>query len=98
MIKLILYMIKNFLESLGRYFLFMKMVFRKPEKWKIFFRQSVNEADKLMVPFRSWLNLDELRKKEELYAAGVQANPMGIEARILDDVQKQIALLEKAEK
>ena len=49
MIKLILYMIKNFLESLGRYFLFMKMVFRKPEKWKIFFRQSVNEADKLIL-------------------------------------------------
>ena len=57
-----------------------------------------NEADKLMVPFRSWLDVDALRKKEEVYAASVQANPTGIEAHILDDVQKQIALLEKAEK
>ena len=49
MIKNILYMIKNFLVSVGRYFLFMKMVFRKPEKWKIFWRQFVMEADKLIL-------------------------------------------------
>ena len=42
-------MIKNFLVSVGRYFLFMKMVFRKPEKWKIFWRQFVIEADKLIL-------------------------------------------------
>jgi phospholipid/cholesterol/gamma-HCH transport system permease protein len=42
-------MIKNFLESLGRYFLFMKMVFRKPEKWKLLWRQFINEADKLIL-------------------------------------------------
>ncbi len=42
-------MIKNFLVSVGRYFLFMKMVFRKPEKWKIFWRQFVMEADKLIL-------------------------------------------------
>ena len=49
MIKNILYMIKNFLVSVGRYFLFVKMVFRKPEKWKIFWRQFVMEADKLIL-------------------------------------------------
>ena len=49
MIKNILYMIKNFLMSVGRYFLFLKMVFRRPEKWKIFWRQFVNEADKLIL-------------------------------------------------
>jgi len=48
-IKNILYMIKNFLMSVGRYFLFLKMVFRRPEKWKIFWRQFVNEADKLIL-------------------------------------------------
>ena len=42
-------MINNFLVSVGRYFLFMKMVFRKPEKWKIFWRQFVMEADKLIL-------------------------------------------------
>ena len=42
-------MIKNFLVSVGRYFLFMKMVFRKPEKWKIFWRQFVMEADTLIL-------------------------------------------------
>ena len=29
--------------------LFLKMVFRKPEKWKIFWRQFINEADKLIL-------------------------------------------------
>lgn len=42
-------MLKNFFESIGSYFLFLKMVFRRPEKWKIFFRQFVNEADKLIL-------------------------------------------------
>lgn len=42
-------MLKKFLESIGSYFMFLKMVFRKPEKWKIFFRQFVNEADKLIL-------------------------------------------------
>ena len=42
-------MIKNFFESVGRYCLFLKMVFRKPEKWRIFWKQFVLEADKLIL-------------------------------------------------
>ena len=42
-------MIRKFLESTGRYLLFLKMVFRKPEKWRIFWRQLINEADKLIL-------------------------------------------------
>ena len=42
-------MIRTFFESIGRYFLFLKMVFRKPEKGRIFWRQFVNEADKLIL-------------------------------------------------
>jgi len=42
-------MFKNAFESIGRYFLFLKMVFRKPERWKLFWRQSVTEADKLII-------------------------------------------------
>ena len=42
-------MIRRFFESIGRYFLFMNMVFRKPEKGRIFRRQFVNEADKLIL-------------------------------------------------
>lgn len=42
-------MIKNFFESIGKYFLFLQMVFRKPEKWKIFWRQFINESDKLII-------------------------------------------------
>ena len=42
-------MIKNFFESIGKYFMFLKMVFRRPEKWKIFWRQFVIEADKLIL-------------------------------------------------
>lgn len=49
MIKNILYMIKIFLMSVGRYFLFLKTVFRRPEKWKIFWRQFVIESDKLIL-------------------------------------------------
>ena len=42
-------MIKNFLVSIGRYMLFLKMVFKRPEKWKIFWRQFIIEADKLII-------------------------------------------------
>ena len=42
-------MVKKFLESAGRYFLFLKAVFRRPEKWKIFWRQFINESDKLII-------------------------------------------------
>ena len=42
-------MIRRFFESIGRYFLFLKMVFRKPEKARIFWRQFINEADKLIL-------------------------------------------------
>lgn len=42
-------MIKKFLESVGKYFLFLKMVFRRPEKWRLFWRQFVNESDKLIL-------------------------------------------------
>lgn len=42
-------MLKKFFESIGKYFLFLKMVFRKPEKWRLFWRQFVNESDKLIL-------------------------------------------------
>ena len=42
-------MIKNFFEATGRYFLFLRQVFRKPEKWKIFWKQAVLESDKLIL-------------------------------------------------
>lgn len=42
-------MIKNFFESIGQYCLFMKKVFRKPEKFRIFWRQLINESDKLIL-------------------------------------------------
>ena len=42
-------MIKNFLITIGRYMLFMKDVFRKPEKWRIFWRQLIVESDKLIL-------------------------------------------------
>ena len=42
-------MIKTFFESVGKYFLFLKMVFRKPEKLRLFWRQFVNESDKLIL-------------------------------------------------
>ena len=42
-------MVKIFLEAVGKYFLFLRMVFRKPEKWKIFWKQFVLEADKLIL-------------------------------------------------
>lgn len=42
-------MIKKLIESIGEYILFLKMVFRRPEKWRIFWRQFVNESDKLIL-------------------------------------------------
>lgn len=42
-------MLKNTFVSVGRYTLFMKMVFKKPEKRHIFWRQFINEADKLIM-------------------------------------------------
>lgn len=42
-------MIKNFIYETGRYFLFLKKVFRKPEKWKLSARQFIIEADKLVL-------------------------------------------------
>lgn len=40
---------KKALEIMGAYSLLMVKVFQKPEKWRIFFRQSVIEAQKLMI-------------------------------------------------
>ena len=42
-------MLKKSLVSLGKYMLFMKMVFKRPEKRKIFWRQFIIEADKLIL-------------------------------------------------
>ena len=42
-------MIRRSFEAIGRYFLFLKMVFRKPEKGRIFWRQFINESDKLIL-------------------------------------------------
>ena len=42
-------MIRKFLAAIGEYALFLKTVFRKPEKWKIFWRQLIIESDKLIL-------------------------------------------------
>ena len=42
-------LISNFFYHIGKYFLFLKQTFRKPEKWRIFFRQFINESDKLIL-------------------------------------------------
>lgn len=42
-------MLKKIFISVGEYILFLKQVFRKPEKWKIFWRQLFIEADKLVL-------------------------------------------------
>ena len=42
-------MLKNVFVSVGEYLLFMKTVFRRPEKMRLFWRQLVNEADKLIL-------------------------------------------------
>lgn len=42
-------MLRKFFIETGRYFLFLGMVFKKPEKWRIFWKQFILEADKLIV-------------------------------------------------
>ena len=42
-------MIRKALINVGRYLMFLKMVFRKPEKWKLLWRQFIKEADKLIL-------------------------------------------------
>ena len=42
-------MLKNTFITIGRYALFLKMVFRRPDRWRIFWRQFINEADKLII-------------------------------------------------
>ena len=42
-------MLKKIFISAGEYVLFMKQVFKKPEKWRIFWRQTLIEADKLVL-------------------------------------------------
>lgn len=42
-------MIKKALERLGEYFLFLKTVFRRPEKRSLYWKQFIFEADKLIV-------------------------------------------------
>ena len=42
-------MLNKFLTNVGRYILFLKMVFRKPEKWRLLWRQLIIEADKLIL-------------------------------------------------
>ena len=42
-------MIKKIFVEVGKYVLFMKMVFKRPEKRNIFWRQFINEADKLII-------------------------------------------------
>lgn len=42
-------MITKSLEEIGEYYLLMKRVFEKPEKWSIFWKQYVKEADKLIL-------------------------------------------------
>ena len=42
-------MLNKFLTNTGRYFLFLIMVFRKPEKWKLLWRQFIIESDKLIL-------------------------------------------------
>ena len=48
-LKFILNMLKKMFISVGSYMLFLKMVFRRPERWRIFWRQFINEADKLIL-------------------------------------------------
>ena len=42
-------MIRKALEATGRYAIFLKAVFRRPEKWKIFWKQFIIESDKLIL-------------------------------------------------
>ena len=42
-------MIRNFLQETGRYLLFLRLVFKKPEKWRLSLRQFIVEADMLVI-------------------------------------------------
>ena len=42
-------MLKKMFISVGSYSLFLKMVFRRPDRWRIFWRQFINESDKLIL-------------------------------------------------
>ena len=42
-------MFRKFLNSFGNYLLFLKQVFRKPEKWKLYWKQFIAESDKLII-------------------------------------------------
>lgn len=42
-------MFKKAFIAVGEYTLFLSMVFRKPEKWRIFWKQFINESDKLIL-------------------------------------------------
>jgi ABC-type transport system involved in resistance to organic solvents, permease component len=42
-------MIQKSLEVIGEYYLLMCRVFQKPDKWKIFWKQYIKEADKLIL-------------------------------------------------
>ena len=42
-------MFKKAFIAVGEYTLFLGMVFRKPEKWRIFWKQFINESDKLIL-------------------------------------------------
>ena len=42
-------MLKKMFISVGSYILFLKQVFRRPDRWRIFWRQFINEADKLII-------------------------------------------------
>lgn len=42
-------MIKKAFEKVGEYILFLRMVFKKPERWSLYWKQFILEADKLIV-------------------------------------------------
>ena len=42
-------MLKKSLIAVGKYLLFLKMLFRKPERWKLYWKQVVIESDKLIL-------------------------------------------------
>lgn len=42
-------MLKKMFITVGRYILFLRMVFKRPDRWRIFWRQFINEADKLII-------------------------------------------------
>ena len=45
----IIIVITKFLSNIGNYFLFLRKVFSKPEKWRLLFKQCITEADKLVI-------------------------------------------------